>query len=164
LESFENEKDALKYLMNPAKDNTYTSFQTPTGNQPNAGATAVSPAVGQEREFSSISPSEQIKEITPRLEVPEEVEKAGVTKIGETIELPPDVKKLGVTHAGAQTPVVTTALPPVTLPISDQQVATGLHAQVASALLWLAVWCIKKLKKAHLTLKVIHGKIVRVKT
>jgi len=161
LESFENEKDALKYLMNPAKDNAQTSFQTPIGNQPSAGVTTVSSAVGKEREFSSVSPSEQIKEITPRLEVPEEVEKAGVTKIGE-FELPPDVTKLGVTHTGPTAPV-TTSLPPVTLPISDQQVVTGLHAQVASALLWLAVWCLKKLKKAHLTLKVIHGKITRVK-
>lgn len=118
----------------------------------------------KEQEPAGIVSAETVAEISTEIEVPEEVEKAGVKRIGETIELPPDVKKLGVTHAGVSVPVGSVAaLPAVALPISDQQVVTGLHAQVLSALRWLSVWCIKKLKKAHVALKVIHGKVMRVK-
>jgi hypothetical protein len=96
--------------------------------------------------------------------VPPEVEKAGVTTIKDTIELPPDVKKLGITHAGSSVPVTATVtVPQVILPISDSQVVLGLHANVGNAISWLAAWCVKKLKKAHVTLKVIHGKIIRVR-
>lgn len=117
----------------------------------------------KEQEPAATVSAETVAEISTEIEVGQEVEKAGVRRIGETIELPPDIKKLGVTHAGASVPVGSVALPGVALPISDQQVVTGLHAQVLSALRWLSVWCIKKLKKAHVALKVIHGKVMRVK-
>lgn len=143
--------------MNPAKDNVQAS-------QSGAVSPPVTSGISKEHELASVGVEEQFKEVTPKLEVPEDVEKAGVRKIGETIELPPDVTKLGVTHAGPTTPVATTTLPPVTLPISDKQVVTGLGGQITSALSWLAVWCVKKLKKAHLALKVVHGKIMRVRT
>lgn len=128
-------------------------------------ATAVTAtSTGLKEHEPVLVPAETVHEISAEIEVPEEVEKAGVRRIGETIELPPDVKKLGVTHAGVSVPVGSVAaLPAVALPISDQQVVTGLHAQVLSALRWLSVWCIKKLKKAHVALKVIHGKVMRVK-
>ena len=90
-----------------------------------------------------------------------------MTKFSDTIELPPDVKKLGVTHTGPSvpiTPVTTTVLPSVALPISDNQVVAGLHAQVVSALRWLAEWCMRRLKKAHIALKEAHGKVMRVKS
>lgn len=141
--------------MNPAKDNIQAS-------QSGAVSPPVTSGISKEHEIASIG-AEQFKEIAPKLEVPEEVEKLGVTKIGETIELPQDITKLGVTHAGPTAPVAAT-LPSVTLPISDQQVVVGLHTKVVGALRWLAVWCVKKLKKAHLALKVVHGKIMRVKT
>ncbi|MBI4990943.1 hypothetical protein HZB96_02500 [Candidatus Gottesmanbacteria bacterium] len=120
---------------------------------PSTGQTPSPPAVGS-----------LMQEVVKDVEVSPEVERVGVTVTRESIELPPDVKKLGVTPAGSSVPVATSAtIPPVVLPISDQQVVTGLHAQIISSLRWLAVWCLKKLQKAHIMLKVIHGKIIRVK-
>ncbi|OGG32108.1 hypothetical protein A3I80_05110 [Candidatus Gottesmanbacteria bacterium RIFCSPLOWO2_02_FULL_40_10] len=75
--------------------------------------------------------------------------------------MPPDVKKLGVSVSNAQSPVFTAAQ--VSLPITDDKILEGLKAPLSSAFKWLAVWCIKKLQKAHLVLKSIHGKIIRVK-
>ncbi len=121
-------------------------------------------AHGKELEAVEISPTETLQEVSKEPEIPKEVEKAGVMKVSETIELPPDVKKLGVVSSGASTPITTTqVLPKVVLPISDQQIIVGLHAKITSALKWLSTWCIRKLKKAHIALKVIHGKIVRIK-
>lgn len=118
---------------------------------------------GKEFEAVKISPTEAVQEVSKEPEIPEEVEKAGVMKVSETIELPPDVKKLGVVSSGASTPItVTPVLSKVVLPISDQQVIVGLHSKVTSAFRWLSTWCIRKLKKAHIALKVIHGKIVRI--
>jgi len=77
----------------------------------------------------------------------------------ETIELPPDLKKMGLRAASStKFPSYQT----VVLPISDDKVLQGLHAPIYSSLRWLATLAWYLLKKAHLTLKVVHGHVVRV--
>ena len=152
--------------MNPVQDNalnTSSSSQKPVATAGSSPAgILVKTGISKEQEASAVIPSEALSEVSSEIEMAQEVEQAGVKKIGETIELPPDVKKLGVTPS---VPAVTsTALPSVVLPISDQKVIQGLHIEMANALRWLAVWCIKRLKKAHIALKAVHGKIIRVKT
>ena len=146
--------------MTPAQNTTSTD----DNKIPTVVPSAASSAIGKEREGPPLSTSEVISEITQEVPLSKEVERAGVEVVKDTIELPPDVKKLGVTPTGASTPVAATTLPQVVLPISDQTVVIGLHAQILSSFRWLAVWCLKRLKKAHIVLKNIHGKIVRVKS
>lgn len=154
--------------MNQADDRNQINSQSRVQTQgaPNTQqANPISVGVGKEHEAKTVTPTDAIQPVVSEIELPKEVEKAGVTFQKETMEIPPDVQKLGVKHAGPTTPLTdTNVLTQVTLPISDPQVVAGLHAQITSAFLWLAVWCIKKLKKAHLALKIIHGKIVRVRT
>jgi hypothetical protein len=119
---------------------------------------------GKEREFLSGSGHEKIGEVPVEVEIPQEVEKAGVTVVSEKIELPPDIKNLGVSsHTPPVSSVQPVTLPKVELPISDQQVVLGLHQNVTNAIAWIAMWCVRKLHKAHIVLKVVHGKIIRVK-
>ncbi len=120
----------------------------------------------KEQEVPKSLGTEVVQEVVKDAEISPEIERVGVTAVNrQSIELPPDVKKLGVTQSGSSTPVATaTTVTAVVLPISDQQVVAGLHAQILSSLRWLAVWCLKKLQKAHIILKIIHGKIVRVKS
>lgn len=150
--------------MTPAQNtasNTDSNKTVPQVSMPSG----TSPGVSREHEFSAVAVAETVSEITQEVELPKEVEKAGVEVIKDTIELPPDIKKLGVTPMGSSVPVPTaTALPQIILPISDQTVIVGLHAQILNSLRWLAVWCVRRLKRAHITLKNIHGKITRVKT
>jgi len=90
---------------------------------------------------------------------PEEEVGAYVQPRKETIELPPDLKKMGVQSASS------TNFPSyqaVVLPISDDKVLQGLHAPIYSSLRWLATLSWYLLKKAHLTLKVVHGHAVRI--
>lgn len=71
----------------------------------------------------------------------------------------PDIAKLGVASTAS------TSFPSyksVNLPLSDDRVFQGLHAPVTTSLRWLAELCLYLLKQAHLTLKNIHGKVVRV--
>lgn len=153
--------------MNPAKSNSQNSS---TSKQTDSSVVfpqiiSSSATISKEHEVGVLIPTEAIQSVSTEVEIHPEVEKAGVTTLRDTIELPPDVKKMGVTPVGSSTPVATTTtLPRVLLPISDDQVVAGLHVHVINAFRWLAVWCIKKLKKAHIALKVIHGKIVRVRT
>ncbi len=77
----------------------------------------------------------------------------------ETIELPADLKKIGVHE------VVETKFPSyqtVTLPLSDDKVYQGLHEPISSSLRWFAELCLYLLKRSHLTLKNIHGKVIRM--
>ncbi len=77
----------------------------------------------------------------------------------ETIKLPPDLKKIGV--QAVSTPQFSQSQS-IKLPLSDEKIIAGLHAPVTSSLRWLATLALYLLQMAHLQLKVVHGKIVRV--
>lgn len=77
----------------------------------------------------------------------------------ETIELPPDLKKLGLQ------PVNNSQFPSyknIKLPISDEKIIVGLKAPVTTSIRWLATFAVYLLAKAHLMLKVVHGRVIRV--
>jgi|DewCreStandDraft_4_1066084.scaffolds.fasta_scaffold00426_82 hypothetical protein len=148
-------------FMNPADDKNNGKNNT---NGQNQSFFPISGVPSKEQEvISGGVRSEHLAEVSPKLEIPKEVEKVGVTKIGETIELPPDVTKLGITHTGPTAPVIPVSYQSVKLPISDKEVLVGQNASITDGLRWLAVWCVKQLKKANLVLKVVKGQVVRVK-
>ncbi len=77
----------------------------------------------------------------------------------ETIDIPPDLKQLGLQ------PVTTTQFPSyqnIKLPISDEKITVGLHAPITSSIRWLATLALYLLHRAHLGLKTVHGRVVRV--
>lgn len=99
----------------------------------------------------------EVKEVVEH-KVEEEV-RPFVSPRQDTIELPPDLKKLGLQS------VPSTQFPSyqnIKLPISDEKIVVGLKAPVTSSLRWLATLAVYLLKVAHLQLKVIHGRVVRV--
>lgn len=77
----------------------------------------------------------------------------------EAIDVPPDLKSMGVS---ASAPTQFTTHTSIKLPISDDKVLQGLHAPITSSLRWLAELCLYILKKAHLTLKNVRGRVRRV--
>ncbi len=90
---------------------------------------------------------------------PEEEVRPFIKARAETIKLPPDLTKMGVQAT------VTTKFPSfedVHLPLTDDKVLVGLQAPVTSSLRWLATLAWYILQKAHLTLKKVHGHVVRV--
>ena len=106
------------------------------------------PIPKKEIEFKEAKEKEIEEEIRPH-----------VVKRQEIINLPPDLKNLGLK------PISTTQFPQyqtVKLPISDEKIITGLSAPVSSSLRWLATLALYLLQQAHLSLKVIHGRVVRV--
>lgn len=77
----------------------------------------------------------------------------------ETIKLPSELTKLGLQ------PVKSTSFPTynnIKLPISDEKVMEGLKAPVSASRRWLSEFAMFILRQAHLTLRSVGGKIVRV--
>jgi hypothetical protein len=104
----------------------------------------------------SLQEKYEIKELVEH--EPEEEVKLYVQSRRETIKLPPDLKEMGLQDTSS--PKFST-YQTVVLPISDDKVYQGLHAPIYSSLRWLATLAMYLLQKAHLTLKVIHGKVIR---
>jgi hypothetical protein len=117
--------------------------------------------INKEMEFPRSSEAPMVEEKAEDVELSSEVEAAGVEKKSETIHLPPDVKQMGVESVGPSQPVVGSTN--IQLPLDDNQIVQGLHSQIINSLKWLAVWCVRQLKKAHLHLQVSGDKVTRVK-
>lgn len=92
-------------------------------------------------------------------ELSAEVMKVGVRMSKDIIELPKLVQQMGVTSVSPQAAPV--AAPAITLPLSDDQIAKGLHQSIMTSWRWLSEWCKRQLQQAHLTLKSLGGKTVR---
>jgi hypothetical protein len=106
------------------------------------------PIPKKEIEFKEVKEKEVEEEVRPHL-----------IKREETIKLPSDIQKLGLK------PIPTADFPQyqnIKLPLSDDKIVVGLHAPISSSLRWLATLALYLLQKAHLSLKVIHGRVVRV--
>lgn len=118
------------------------------------------------KEHGGFSSSIQMESVSlPEEHIPKEVVSSGVVH-KELVDVPPDVAQLGVQVAGGQQSVNQQASVSITitLPISDDQVISGLHENFKTSIRWLALWCLRQLKRAHLALKVVHGKVLRVRT
>lgn len=120
------------------------------------------PTIGSlHKEFGPVTPipeTGQIHEVVEH-EITDEELKPHVEVRKETIKLPPDLQKLGIQSASASS---FPGYKPVKLPLSDDRVLLGLRAPLTTSLRWLAEFSLYLLRQAHLTVKVIHGKVVRV--
>ena|SRR3989344_9182272 len=105
---------------------------------------------------------EPLMEEANEYEVPKEVA-SHVQKTSETIELPPDLKKIGLQVPPAQTSALQLQTNGKTLPLTDDQIGIGLNADIKTSVRWWSVWCLKQLKKMHLTLKKVGEHFVREK-
>lgn len=101
----------------------------------------------------------ELTEVGKEMPLPAEVVQAGVTMHPTSVPIPPAVARMGVTQVGHTAPVAPAVA--IALPLSDDQIAEGLHQGIISSWRWLAEWCVRQLKQAHVMVKTIHGKIVR---
>lgn len=109
--------------------------------------------------FSGKTEAYNLEEVVEH-EVNDEEVKDHVTVRHETIKLPPDLKKMGLKSVSATSSF--SSYQNVKTPLADDKVLTGLHAPITSSLRWLATLALYILRQAHLTLREIHGKVVRV--
>ncbi len=123
-------------------------FDASTWGRPEA-----EPINGPKEKGSHIEVHEAV-EFQPDADVEEFVEQTA-----SDISLPEDLKNLGVqsTHV-VQYP----HFQEIEVPLSDEKIAAGLKRPITSAVRWLAETCRYLLRKAHIRLKIAHGKAERV--
>jgi len=77
----------------------------------------------------------------------------------DEVSIHPDLKKAGLQS------IESTSLDPkqrIHLPIPDDKVMDGLEQPISSSYRWLAELSLFMLKRAHLSLKRLHGHVVRI--
>lgn len=116
----------------------------PTGNNPANAGNPMPPtgSIAKEKEGGS-SVGEILKPVGAEVELAPELSAAGVKVQPASVQVPPAVSQMGVTPVGQ----VVTAAPAVTLPLTNDQIAAGLHQSVTNSWRWLAEWCMRILKK-----------------
>jgi hypothetical protein len=122
---------------------------------PNQGLSA------KEKELLTASEETALEEVRKELELAPEVKEAGVEVKKEEIELPPPLPTIGVAQTGEDVGVSPAS---GNLPLTDDQTLFALSAPIIASIRWLAEWCLRQLKKAHIKLKKVHGEIVRIVT
>lgn len=140
-------RDRMKDMSTlPSQDTSAQSVPV----QPASGA------AGKEIEpVSAKTETNTLSEIGQEIFLPQEVKRAGVTIKSESIDLPAALAQSGVKAVGS--PVHETPGSSITLPLSEEQVANGLHQSISSSFRWLAEWCKRQMIEAHKTLKTIHA-------
>ena len=108
---------------------------------PSTGAVGI----GKESEGVTISDSEQgLHAAGAEMELPKEVSAIGVTQQPTVVPIPQPISQLGVKPTGSNIPVQTS--PSFVVPLSDSELAQGLHISVINSFRWLAEWCQRQLK------------------
>lgn len=110
----------------------------------------------------------RIIESKPIVEIKEEVveEKSKQPGVQDYVQVQSAIPKISadVAAAGVQAsgPSVMAEDPILELPLPDEQIPAALKKPVSSGIRWIAEICLYMLRKAHLKLKTIHGKVLRV--
>lgn len=100
--------------------------------------------------------TEEIIEMEPQID---EEQSVVIEERPQDIELDPELKKAGLQAISSNNyPEYLN----IKVPITDDKVMQGLRAPITSSLRWLAALTVYILQQAHIKLKVVHGKTVRI--
>lgn len=100
--------------------------------------------IGKESEGVHISDTESmLKDSVKEMELPKEVEAIGVKTQPTVISIPKPLQQMGVKPIGTNIPSKPVARP---VPLTDEQIAIGLHVSIMDSFRWFAEWCRKQLK------------------
>jgi hypothetical protein len=125
--------------------NAMNNLPDTSGKSTNPPASSATIGIGKESEGISISDGETgLQSAGLEMELPKEVSAVGVTQQPTVVPIPPHISQLGVKPTGLNIPVQTS--PSVVIPLSDSELAQGLHISVINSFRWLAEWCQKQLK------------------
>lgn len=126
-------------------------------NKPNQ-STSISTGGGPEHEPATTA-SEAIHRVVEH--APSEEVGRNIDYRPETVTLPKELEKAGVESTAHP---IFASIDPEHLPLTDSEIIKAKKLSPSRSIRWLAENCLKVLKKTHQTLKLIHGKVVRIKT
>lgn len=122
---------------------------TPAVQEPEVVTTTIG---GKEGEAFPIASAElPLKAVGQEVDLPKEVQAAGVQVHPTTVALPQLVSDQGVQAVGHNVPATPTSGNSITLPLTEEQIEAGLKRNMSESIRWLAEWCAFHLKKMHST-------------
>lgn len=153
--------------MKIMSDNLPDNQIQPVGQQPMSTVPPVTPAgavgtafkEGEPAGVSAGSESLPLSEIGREVQISPDVRAAGVKVVPQIVPVPPQLTNHGVVPTGNNVPLGNGSS--IKLPLSDDQIAQGMETDVKNSWMWLAVWCIRRLKQIHITVKLVKGKLMR---
>jgi len=118
----------------------------PSSDQPEEISGGIS---GKEKEGMTLGNSElPMQDMGKEMELPKEVRAAGVHQQSTVISIPKPIQEMGVHPVGSE--LMPTA-EKTTTPLTDAQIADGLHQGITNSIRWLAEWCKRQLKQLGVT-------------
>lgn len=147
-------------LMDPLPNTSQRSSATPAM----PAGSMVGSMAKEQVPLTATPETPSLSEVGKEVDLPQEVQRAGVTIQSDTITLPKVVQNMGVSAVGPSAPPSSAPVATVVLPLTDDQIAQGVHQSIMTSWRWLAEWCERQLKQAHILLTSAHGKIIRTKT
>lgn len=136
-------------------DQTIWQPASPAGGPISIGHPEAGPPARTDTQTKPAEASVQTVEHKPVLELKKEI-LPGVEEVhhhSEPISLPSQVQDAGVSSVPLPIGANTYIPPPQELPLTHQEVTDGLHKPIKKSIRWLAEWCVKQLKEAHLGAK-----------
>ena len=110
----------------------------------------------KEKELLAAREERLLEEAEARLEIAEKL-KPYIQKVDEEPQVPNDLQSHIHSSAQAATQVLQQG-PTIVLPLTEEEIKKGLHAQIWDSILWLATWCKKIAKEAYNKgIKVVFG-------
>lgn len=117
-------------------------------------------SVSKEFDISTPSLETDEREDSPEQKIASEEVDQYITPQAQTIKLPPDLKKIGIeTEKDNQFEEV---LNKIKFPISDERIMEDLKASPSESRRWFATILLYILERAHVTIKKIGSKAVRI--
>ncbi len=148
--------------MNDHQKHTALSHASDTAS-PTPQPTPVSAHVGAGRESEPVvggakveMPAQPIKESPLSPEVQNYIK---VQEDQKKMQLPQQLRNMGITAGHDEQPEVPQG---PTMPMSDEQIAYGLHQPINNSVRWLATLMLYLLQQSHYTITTVKGRVRRV--
>ena len=149
--SYRDRINTMDTLPDPASAAGTNNPTNPTNNPIVQSGTGVG-SVGKEVEGGVGLGEPGLRDVSGQeVEISKEVASAGVKVHPTTVTIPQPVQQLGVKPAGTHVSAQQTTT--VALPLTDDQIATGLKQSITSSIRWLAEFCVRRIKQ-------LHGKLI----
>jgi hypothetical protein len=118
---------------------------------------SVSPSGKEGGSFSVESKGElPLTPVGHEVDIPKEVEQIGVKVHETTVPLPQTVSDQGVESVKHNVPPHPTSGATITLPLTDEEIESGLKTEGEFSIRWLAQWCSFQMKKMQAALLTNH--------
>lgn len=137
---------SMSDLPVPTPSSDPNAISTPSEDTNQSSQPITGHSVGVEGESFPVVQEQGLRPTAVEVDLPKEVQAAGVSQTPTTVTLPQPLVTHGVASVGQNVPPVTDGNE-VTLPLTEEQMNNALKTGPKESIRWLAEWCVYQVKK-----------------